>query len=125
MADQPSSSAVGGLDPKLASLLAYLCSPFTGLLFILLEKNDKTVRLHAWHSLVFGGACIVLSIVMSVISSIMLNISLMLYGAFNIVNLVISLGEFVLWIMLMVRAYQGSILNIPVITDLARKQAEK
>lgn len=125
MADQTSSSAAGGLDPKLASLLAYLCSPFTGLLFILLEKNDKTVRLHAWHSLVFGGACIVLSIVMSVISSIMINISLMLYGAFNIVNLVISFGEFVLWIMLMVRAYQGSILNLPVITDLARKQAEK
>lgn len=123
MADQPSPAAAGGLDPKLASLLAYLCSPFTGLLFILLEKNDKTVRLHAWHSLIFGGACIVLSIVMSVIAGIMLNVSAMLYGAFNIVNLVISFGEFILWIMLMVRAYQGSILNIPVITDLARKQA--
>lgn len=122
---QGGASGGTGLDPKVASLLAYLCSPFTGLIFLLLEKGNKDVRLHAWHSIVFGVACIVVSIAMSVVSGIMISISLALYGAFNILNLVISLGEFILWVMLMVRAYQGSILTIPVITDLARKQAEK
>lgn len=122
---QTSGSQGTGLDPNLASLLCYVCGLITAIIFLLLEKDNKQVRLHAWHSLVFCAFVFILSIVLNIIGHILINISLWLYGAFSIVNLLIMLGILALWIVLMVKAYQGSILNLPVITDIARKQAEK
>lgn len=124
--ENPSSASQGsGLDPNLASMLTYLCGLFTAIIFLLLERDNKTVRLHAWHSLIFCGFTIVLSIVLTVLGQVMMSISFLLSGAFSIVNLLVWLGILALWIVLMVKAYQGSILNLPVITDIARKQAEK
>lgn len=122
---QTSGSQGTGLDPNLASLLCYVCGLITAIIFLLLEKDNKQVRLHAWHSLVFCVFVFILSIALNIIGHILINISLWLYGAFSIVNLLIMLGILALWIVLMVKAYQGSILNLPVITDIARKQAEK
>lgn len=125
---QNSSSPSGascGLNPKLAATLAYVCAPFGGILFLLIEKNDKTVKLHAWHSIVFGCAAIGLSVVERLITSILMKVSLAMVAVFGLINLVIGLGLFVLWILLMVKAYQGSIFEIPYLTKIAREQADK
>lgn len=121
----PTTQGGSGLDPNLASMLCYVCGLITAIIFLLLEKDNKTVRLHAWHALVFSGFTIVLSIALSIVGQIMMSISIFLYGAFSILNLLVWLGILALWIVLMVKAYQGSILNLPVVTDIARKQAEK
>ena len=127
MTDQNTSPTPqsSGLDPNLASLLCYVCGVVTAIIFLLLEKDNKRVRLHAWHSLVFWGVMFILGMALSVVGQIVLHISFWLYSAFSLLTLLVWLGVMALWIVLMVKAYQGSILELPVITDIARKQAEK
>ena len=121
----PIDNGTSGLDTNLASLLCYMCGVVTGIIFLLIEKKDKTVRFHAWHSIVFNAVIFVFSIALSILSSIILKISFWLYGAFSVLYMVIWLGVFVIWVVLMVKAYQGSVLTLPVVTDVARQQSEK
>ena len=114
-----------GLDANLASLLCYLCTFVTGIIFLLVEKENKDVRFHAWHAIMFGLAIIVISIGVAILGKIILSVSFWLYSAFSLLSLVVNLGFFALWIVLMIKAYQGSVLNLPVITAMANKQANK
>lgn len=114
MADQGQQSS--GLDPKVASLLCYLCGWVTGLIFILIEKQNKDVRFHAWQAFFFGLAGIAIYVVLMVLTAILPLLT-------SILSLVVWLGLIVLWVILMVKAYQGERFKLPVIGDLAEKQA--
>ncbi|MBF0493487.1 MAG: DUF4870 domain-containing protein [Deltaproteobacteria bacterium] len=129
MADQNSvqnSSAGGsGLAPNVASLLCYLCSWVTGLIFILIEKNDKNVRFHAWQAIFFGGAVTALYIVGTVFTIILAFISSALASIFSLLMWLLMLGFMVLWVVLMVKAYQGERWKLPYLGDLAETQNNK
>nr|HPM42087.1 hypothetical protein [bacterium] len=55
-----------GLAPNIAGLLCYICSPITGIIFLLIEKENQDVKFHAWQSLVFGIAYIAVVIVLEI-----------------------------------------------------------
>ena len=57
------------LEPNVAGLLCYLVGWITGLVFILIEKENKFVRFHAMQSIVTFGALTVLWIALSVLVS--------------------------------------------------------
>ncbi len=99
-----------GLQENIASFLCYLAGWITGLIFILIEKENKTVRFHAVQSIVVFGALSVLQIVLSFIPVIG-------WGLLMIINL----AALVLWIVLMVKAYQGQMLRLPIAADIADK----
>ena len=84
----------------------------TGLVFLLLEKDNKFVRFHAVQSIVTFGAITVIQIILSFIPWI---------GW--ILGLIIWLLTLVLWIVLMVKAYQGQMWKVPIAGDIAAKQA--
>jgi uncharacterized membrane protein len=109
-----------GLDPKLAALLSYVLGWITGLIFFLIEK-DKYVRFHALQSIFFSIATfvvwlgyVIVAIIFSFIPIIGAIISLLLW-------LTIGIGCFVLWIMLMVKAYQGERYKLPLLGDWAEQ----
>jgi len=109
-----------GLAPNVASLLCYLCTWVTGLIFILIEKDNKDVKFHAWQALFLGIAVFAAYIVIMVIGFIPY------VGMIAIVlNLVVWVGFLVVWIMAMVKAYQGQRWVIPVIGPMAEQQANK
>ena len=109
-----------GLAPNVASLLCYLCTWVTGLIFILIEKDNKDVKFHAWQALFLGIAVFAAYIVIMVIGFIPY------VGMIAIVlNLVVWVGFLVVWIMAMVKAYQGQKWLIPVIGPMAEQQANK
>ncbi|MBF0106117.1 MAG: DUF4870 domain-containing protein [Deltaproteobacteria bacterium] len=109
-----------GLDPHLASALCYLCGWLTGLIFLLIEKDNKTVKFHAWHSIFLSVACIAYFLISTVLSLVpFVGI------VFGILNVFVSLGLLVLIVVLIVKAYQGTRFVLPVITELAEKQAQK
>lgn len=120
----PSASG-SGLDPNVASALCYLCGIITAIVFLLIERTNKTVRFHAWHSLFFGLGTFVLYIAITILASILGQISFFLASMINIVGVLINLGLFVIWIVLMIKAYQGSRLTLPVVSELAQKQVDK
>ena len=112
MADEikTTKSTSTGLDQNLAGMLCYLVGWITGLIFILIEKDNKFVRFHAMQSLITFGGLTALFIVLGFIPII----GWMLFPLVAIVQLV-------LWVLLMVKAYQGEQFKLPVIGDLAEK----
>jgi len=114
-----------GLEPNVASLLCYLCGWLSGLIFILIEKDNKTVKFHAWHSLFLNLGFFALYVALTIVSAILSQIAPVLGMLFGLIMLVLNLGFLVLWIILMIKAFQGSRLTLPVITEMAQKQADK
>ena len=100
-----------GLAPNVAGLLCYVVGWVTGLIFFILEKENKFVRFHAMQSIVTFGAITVASIVLSFIPFI---------GW--ILGWLLSVLGFVLWIILMIKAYQGQRFKLPWAGNFAEKQ---
>jgi uncharacterized membrane protein len=110
---EPKKTATG-LEENVAGLLCYVLGWITGIVFLLLEPNNKFVRFHAIQSIiVFGG----LSVAGIVISAVFFWISPLRMG----INAVIGLLGFALWIVLMVKAYQGTKFKIIWAGDLAER----
>ncbi len=102
-----------GLEPNLAGLLCYVLGWVTGIIFFILEKEDKFVRFHAMQSIVTFGIITVASIIFSFIPII---------GA--IIGWLLSILALILWIVLMVKAYQGQKYKLPWVGDFADKQVK-
>ena len=100
-----------GLEANIAGLLCYVLGWISGLVFILLEKDNKFVRFHAMQSIIVFGALTIVSIILSFIPFI---------G--SVLSTILSLLGLVLWIVLMVKAYQGTMYKLPWAGDLADKQ---
>lgn len=120
----PAGGQGTGLAPNVASLLCYICSPITGIIFLLIEKENNDVKFHAWQSLVFGVAYIAVVIMLEILAAILGMIAsvlgIIIIGFFIPI---IMLAAFILWIVCLVKAYQGERWRIPVIGDFAAKKA--
>ncbi|MBI4733865.1 MAG: DUF4870 domain-containing protein [Rubrobacteridae bacterium] len=112
-----------GLDPNLAGLLCYLFTWLTGLIFYLIEKDNKFVRFHALQSLLMSGAMFVIYIALMIISAILSHVPFIGPLVSLLAWLVLMVGGFALWIILMVKAYQGEKFKLPFIGDIAEKNA--
>jgi uncharacterized membrane protein len=100
------------------SALAYLLGPITGIYFLLTEKSDVTIRFHAMQSTVVFGALILFYFVLLIIPILGFFIVMML-------SPILSLVTFVLWLVLMYKAYTGEKYKLPYFGDLAEKQLAK
>lgn len=106
------------LEPNIAGLLCYLATWITGLIFILIEKENKFVRFHAMQSIVTFGAIFVGYIVLMALGFLP-AIGLL----FDILSWILLVLAFVLWIVLMVKAYQGERFKLPIAGDIAEKNS--
>jgi len=103
-APSPAPATGTGLAPNLAGALAYLLGPITGILFLVLEKTNQFVRFHAMQSTVLWIGWVILSIALSILSGVVPVIG-WIFGL--ILSIVMSIGGFILWLVLMWKAYQG------------------
>ena len=112
-----------GLNPNVAGLLCYLVGWVTGIIFLLIEKDNRFVRFHAIQSIIVFGAITVLSIILTILTGVfgflgpMGFVSLIL-GAISTIIWIIAL---ILWIVLMVKAYQGEYFMLPAAGGMAEK----
>ena len=118
--EQPTST---GLAPNVAAALSYVLGLITGIFFLVMEKENRYVRFHAAQSIAVSVAMIVASILLSVLSSILAIIPVLGWIVALLAGLGFSLFTFVLWIMLMVRAFQGQEWELPVVGKYARQYA--
>ena len=116
MSDAPGGTDLGktstGLQPNVAGLLAYALGLVTGVIFLLLEKDNKFVKFHAVQSIVFSVTLALLSLVAGFTP-------LVAPLALAIVQLAGVIG----WVVLMVQAFQGKWYRLPVLGDIAAKQS--
>ncbi len=99
-----------GLDENVAGLLCYVLGWISGLVFILIEQNNKFVRFHAMQSIIVFGVLTVASFIFGWMPFI---------GGF--IGFVIGALGLVLWIVLMIKAYQGTRYKLPWAGNLAEK----
>ena len=106
-----------GMEENIEGALCYVLGFVTGIIFLILEKDNKFVKFHAVQStLTFLG----LTVFGWIVSSIMFWSGLWLFG---MVWSLIWLLELILWIVLMLKAYQKEIFKLPIVGDIAAKQA--
>jgi uncharacterized membrane protein len=122
----PTSQEPGSsITPNAAAMLSYVLGFITGIIFLVLDpyKNDRFVRFHAFQSVFFSAALIVFWILWSgIFWSIFGRVGFM-WPILSIISTIVSLGAFVIWILLMYKAYNNERFMIPIIGELAAKQA--
>jgi uncharacterized membrane protein len=99
-----------GMSANVEALLSYLLGFITGIIFYLIEKENKFVRFHAMQSIVTFGGLWVLSMVLMIIPVIGWGIASLIY-----------ILEIILWIILMIKAYQGEYFKLPIAGEIAEK----
>lgn len=114
----PMQVQAAGLTDNVASALCYLLGLITGILFLVLApyNQNPSIRFHAFQSIFLNVAAFVASIVLNV--------------AFDVLHLwalapLISLAFLALFVYMLVMAYQGKTIVLPVIGPLAQQQAGK
>jgi uncharacterized membrane protein len=109
--------ATFGLDENIASLCAYAGIFVTGIIFLLFERDNKTVRFHALQSIIWFGFLAVLGIAAGLVLGLISWIPLIGGLVAWVVNSVLGLIGTASWLFLMFKAYQGAEFRIPVIGD--------
>ncbi len=112
-----------GIQPNLAAALSYVLSIITGIIFFVIEKENKYVRFHAMQAILFGAAWIILWIVLGIVSLALVFVPVIGWIINAVIYLGLGLGGFILWLFLMYKAYQGERFKLPVIGDIAEKNA--
>lgn len=109
----------------MAGALCYLAGLITGILFLVIEPYNRSrmVRFHAFQSIFFNIAWIAIWIVEMIVSAALTPIPVLGWLLSLLLWTAIALGGFILWLVLMWKAYQGDRLVLPVIGPLAEKQA--
>ena len=120
-----------GLEENIANVLCYVGIWLTGIIFFLIEKENKTVRFHALQSfLTFLPLTIIGWILIGPLGVTWSSSSVMGYGfsmptvsPFYYVGLIVYLVMFVLWLIFILKAYQGQKFKLPIVGDIAEKNA--
>jgi uncharacterized membrane protein len=110
------ASPTEGLQENVAALLAYVLGWLTGIIFLLIDKRPY-VKFHAAQSIVVFGGLTVLRIGLAIVSGMFGG--LMGFGAMVALGSVIALVGLVLWIFLMVKAYQHANFRVPIAAGIA------
>lgn len=105
-----SSPTVLGIDERWERVLCYVLGWLTGLIFLVIEGRNSTVRRHAWQSIVVFGTLSLLGLVIRLFSSVLGAIPLIgpvFHFGFGLIGGLIGFVGFALWILLMVFAFMS------------------
>jgi len=115
----PAAGATGGMTDNVAGLLAYV-TIIPAIIFLLVEPYNKNrfIRFHAFQCVFLVVALIALHFAIGIFAFVPV-LALVTFP----LHMLISLGAFVLWIVLLLKAYQGQKFKLPIIGEMAEKQA--
>lgn len=111
----PAASPTEGLQENIAGLLCYLVGWITGIIFLLIDKRPW-VRFHAAQSIaVFGG----LTVIRLALGMFHVAGGLLGWGFFGLLFTLLWLLGVVLWVVLMIKAFQHQTFRVPIAADIA------
>lgn len=136
---QPATPSTGsGLDPKVAAALSYIW--IVGVIFFIIEKENRFIRFHALQSIMFGIANSVIMAVLAVVA-VILTFAFSIGGAVVgggigfVVQLLVWVVWLIFWLFVLVflvglvfaavKAYQGQKFKLPIIGNMAEKIVDK
>ena len=98
-----------GFDANVAAALSYLVGFVTGIIFLVVEKDNRFVRFHAMQSTLTFVGIVLVDILLQIVP---------ILGPLVVLFLVIPLSA-VLWLLLMFKAYQGEEFKLPLVGQMA------
>lgn len=123
MPDQiPSTVNQSGLSENAAGGLAYI-TVIPAIIFLLVEPYNRStyVRFHAWQCIFLAVAWVVVDVALAIFGSFLAFFRLLTFGLYPLV----ALAMLILWIMVLIKAFNGERFKLPIIGALAEKAANK
>jgi uncharacterized membrane protein len=112
------------LAENVAGMLAYF-TIIPAIIFLLIEpyNRNRFVRFHSFQCLFGVIAVIVIDIILSIFTSMLHFVPMVGWAVSTLLWGLWSLALLALWLLLVIKAYQHQIFKLPVIGDMAEKQA--
>jgi uncharacterized membrane protein len=123
-ASESAERSATGLDSNLAGALSYVLGFITGAIFLIVEKDDEFVRFHAAQSVAVFAGLLAVNVGLTLVS-IVIGIAIggilgsLVSGLLGLLGLLIGLAGLAAWVGLMVTAYQGKTVRVPVAAGVA------
>src|ERR1700676_281621 len=122
-ASTPPASA-GGMADNAAGMLAYI-TIIPAIILLVMKPYNKSrfVRFHSWQNIFLHLAAVAGWIALFIISAVLAFIPILGHLIGFLLWMALSIGLLIAWVMLLIKANQGQMYKLPVIGDLAEKQA--
>ena len=100
---------------RVIGALTYLLGFVTGIIFLYLEpyNRDEFVRFHARQSIAFSVAWFAANVILSLGGGVLRPLA----GLFAMVEFLVNLGFFGMWLFLMFKAYTGEKYKVPILSE--------
>jgi uncharacterized membrane protein len=108
-----------GMTDNVAGMLAYI-TIIPAIIFLVVApyNRNRFIRFHSWQNIFFSIAWCVLWMALSIF------VHIPIFGWLSIlISPLILLGGFIVWVVLLIKANQGQMFKLPMIGDMAEKQA--
>jgi uncharacterized membrane protein len=125
------TAALGGLDGNLAAALGYPIG-IIALLSVIMEKENKFVKFHAFQSLIAGVGGAIVIIVLQVVIGI---VAVALGQVSEVLGMIVWLLAILIWFLWLalvavmifaaVKAYGGNTFKLPIVGNIAEGLANK
>lgn len=103
-----------GLSENVEAALSYFLGWASGILFLIIERDNEFVKFHAMQSTLTFLGLTLLSIIL-----------FPLHFAGALLVSIIQIISIIVWIVCMVKAYKGEKFKLPIVGDLAEKYTTK
>jgi uncharacterized membrane protein len=103
-----------GLDPHVAATLAYLAGPFSGVLILLAERTNSSVRFHAWQSVLgLGGLGLIVALLLGLAFASVI-VSATAFQTLLITSWIVWVFWVLVWAVCVVRAFTRRRWKLPI-----------
>lgn len=118
------SAAAAPLAENVAGMLAYF-TIIPAIIFLLIEpyNRNRFVRFHSFQCLFVAVALVVVDIALVIISTIFHLVPVVGWFVAALMWPLYSLAILALWLLLVIKAYQHEIYKLPIVGDMAERQA--
>ena len=110
-----------GLEENIEGALCYLFGFITGIVFYVMEPKNKFVRFHAMQSIIVFLPLMIIGFIFSSIGWFIFMGPAWLI--ISIIGWIIWILFFILWLILMLKAYNGEKFKLPIAGDIAEKNS--
>ena len=111
-----------GVSENIEAVLSYLLLWVSGLIIYVLEEDNRFVRFHAMQSII---VFLPLTIISWIFGSFGGPFWWAFGGPFLFIGWIVGLVIFVLWLVLMFKAYQGEMYELPFAGEIAKRKTAK
>jgi len=121
MVNVPEQKCGSGVEQRVAVLLCYVLGWIGGLIFFLIEKENKFVRFSAMQSIILSAGWFAVWLTLAITSTIMGFIAGGLGLVFTVLNFLVALGVIGLVVLLAVQGWKSVKVKLPIVGQLAEQ----